>query len=47
MDRTAGGTFSYQEFYSDMDIPKIEALPYEAMHRNVDLEVVKAAADGQ
>ena len=46
LDRAAAGTFSYQEPFNDMDIPKIEALPDAAWHRNVDLEVVKADNEG-
>ncbi|KZP06728.1 NAD(P)-binding protein, partial [Athelia psychrophila] len=45
-DRAAEGAFLYQEPYTDVDIPKIESLPNDAWHRNVDLEVVKADADG-
>lgn len=46
-DRAAAGMLSYQEPYTDTDVPKIESLPNEALHRNVDIEVIKADADGQ
>lgn len=45
-DRAAAGMLSYQEPYTDTDVPKIESLPNEALHRNVDIEVIKADADG-
>lgn len=47
LDRAAAGTFAYQVPYTDLNIPKIESLPNEAWHRNVDLAVLKADADGQ
>ncbi|KZP24989.1 NAD(P)-binding protein [Athelia psychrophila] len=45
LDRAAG-KFTYEQPFSDMDTPRFEALPKEAMHRNVDTEVVKADTEG-
>ncbi|KAI0360216.1 NAD-P-binding protein [Trametes cingulata] len=42
----ARGEFVSETFYSDLDIPKIEALPENAPHRPVDLLVVAADTEG-
>ncbi|KAI0368803.1 NAD-P-binding protein [Pilatotrama ljubarskyi] len=42
----ARGEYVSETFYSDLDIPKIEALPDNAPHRPVDLLVVAADTEG-
>ncbi|KAF7291315.1 NmrA domain-containing protein [Mycena indigotica] len=42
----AKGAFSSTKVYNDLDIPDIETLPPTQNHRNVDLAIVAADADG-
>ncbi|OAX38403.1 NAD(P)-binding protein [Rhizopogon vinicolor AM-OR11-026] len=42
----AAGNFTADKIYSDLDIPKIEALPKTQPHREVDIAVVAADEEG-
>lgn len=42
----AKGKFASETIYHDNDVAQIESLPPTQIHRNVDLDVVKADTDG-
>jgi len=42
----AVGNYATDKIYSDLNIPMIESLPKTQPHREVDLEVVAAAEQG-
>lgn len=46
IDTKAAGKLTYEQPFSDMDIPRFESLPKDAMHRNVTLEAVQADTEG-
>ena len=41
------GMFASKTITSDMDMKQMEAIPDNAMHRDVDLEVLGAAKEGK
>ncbi|KAF8656882.1 hypothetical protein AX16_002427 [Volvariella volvacea WC 439] len=43
---SAGGLYPYETVYDDADPDQIETLPPTQLHRNVDLEIVKADQEG-
>lgn len=42
----AAGKFATEEIWDDTNVAQIASLPHNALHRNVELVVEKADADG-